>query len=253
MQIDNQARRVALVTGASYGIGAACAVALAADGCDVALADLDTAMLGETAAVVEAAGARAAAFALDVRSQDSVERTFAAVLEAFGKVDVLINNAGTPLMKPAVEISRDDWERVIDVNLAGSFFMSQQMGRHLIGTGRAGCIVSLASTFSFVGIANFAAYGVAKAGVAHMTKMLAIEWAPHRIRVNALAPGSTETPTREVVLNDPAKRDFFIERIPLGRFGRPAEMGAAVRYLASPQADYITGQTLLLDGGLTAY
>jgi NAD(P)-dependent dehydrogenase (short-subunit alcohol dehydrogenase family) len=127
------------------------------------------------------------------------------------------------------------------------------MGRHLIGEGRTGCIVSLASTFSFVGAANFVAYGVAKAGVAHMTKMLAIEWAPHGIRVNAIAPGSTETPTREVVLKDPAKRDFFLDRIPLRRFGRPAEMGAAVRYLASRQASYITGQTLLLDGGLTAY
>jgi len=247
------ARRIALVTGASYGIGAACALALARDNCDVAVADLREDMLAETAAAVEAAGARVLRVALDVTDQGSVEAGFARVVEAFGRVDVLVNNAGVPLSKSALETSREEWERVLAVNLTGAFFVCQQMGRHLVATKRPGCIVNLASTFSFIATPSFAAYSVAKAGVAHMTKMLAIEWAEHNIRVNAIAPGSTETPTRVPVLGDPARRDFFINRIPLRRFGRPDEMAAAVRYLASEEASYITGQTLLLDGGLTSY
>lgn len=250
---ESRARRVALVTGASYGIGAASALALAKDGCDVAIADLGTGTLKDTGAAIEAAGARALPVVLDVTSQDSVERAFARVVSEFGRVDVLVNNAGIPLNKPALDITREEWGRVIDVNLNGAFFVSQQLGRHLIAAKRAGCIVNLASTFSFIAVPGFAAYAVAKAGVAHLTKMLAIEWAEHRIRVNAIAPGSTETATRAPILGDPARRDFFLNRIPLRRFGNADEMGAAVRYLASQEASYITGQTLLLDGGLTSY
>jgi NAD(P)-dependent dehydrogenase (short-subunit alcohol dehydrogenase family) len=250
---NTAARRVALVTGASYGIGAACSEALARDNCDVAIADLREDMLAETAAAVEAAGARALRVVLDVTDQSSVEASFRRVVEAFGRVDVLVNNAGVPLSKSALETTREEWERVLAVNLTGAFFMCQQMGRHLVETKGPGCIVNLASTFSFIATPNFAAYSVAKAGVAHLTKMLAIEWAEHNIRVNAIAPGSTETPTRVPVLGDPARRDFFLNRIPLRRFGRPEEMAAAVRYLASEEASYITGQTLLLDGGLTSY
>ncbi len=247
------ARRVALVTGASYGIGAACALALARDACDVAVADLREDMLAETVAATEAEGARALAVALDVTSQASVEAAFARAAGEFGRVDVLVNNAGVPLSKSALETTREEWERVLAVNLTGAFFMCQQMGRHLVEAKRPGCIVNLASTFSFIATPNFTAYSVAKAGVAHLTKMLAIEWAGHNIRVNAIAPGSTETPTRVPVLGDPARREFFLNRIPLRRFGRPDEMAAAVRYLASEEASYITGQTLLLDGGLTSY
>ncbi|MCC7346463.1 MAG: glucose 1-dehydrogenase [Variibacter sp.] len=246
-------RRIALVTGASYGIGAASAVALARDGCDVAVADLDAKMLADTVAAVESAGVRALAVTLDVTVQSSVDAAFQRMANALGEVDVLVNNAGVPLSKPALETTREEWERVLSVNLTGAFFVSQRMAQRLIAMKRPGCIVNLASTFSFIATPSFAAYSVAKAGVAHMTKMLAIEWAQHGIRVNAIAPGSTETRTRMPVLNDPARRDFFINRIPLRRFGRPDEMGAAVRYLASADASYITGQTLLLDGGLTSY
>jgi NAD(P)-dependent dehydrogenase (short-subunit alcohol dehydrogenase family) len=131
--------------------------------------------------------------------------------------------------------------------------MSQQLGRHLIATGRPGLIVSLASTHGTVGFPNVVGYGVAKAGVSHMTRVLAIEWAPHGIRVNAVAPGTTETESRAPMLADPARRETMLNRIPLRRFGAAAEMAGAVRYLASPDAGYITGQVLLIDGGLTAY
>ena len=254
MQVQGfERRRAALVTGASYGIGAAIALGLARDGFDVALADLRTADLATTAAGIEAVGARAAPVALDVRSQDSVEAAFVAAIAAFGGLDLLVNNAGVPMTRPAVEVTRDEWETALGINLTGAFFMSQQMGRHLIGEGRPGSIVSLASTHGTVGFPNVVAYGVAKAGISHMTRILAIEWAGHGIRVNAIAPGTTETESRAPMLADPDRRETMLNRIPLKRFGTPEEMAGAVRYLASPAASYITGQVLLLDGGLTAY
>src|SRR5579863_8865305 len=249
----NSRRRAALVTGASYGIGAAIAIALARDGCDVAVTDLRTEDLAATARAVAAAGGRALPIALDLRSQPQVERAMAEAVAALGPLDLLVNNAGVPLSRPAVEVTRAEWEEVLAVNLTGAFFISQQMGRHLIAQGRPGAIVSIASTHGTVGFPGAAAYGIAKAGISHMTRVLAIEWAPHKIRVNAIAPGTTETPSRAPILADPQRRAVMLERIPLKRFGRPEEMAAAVRYLASPQASYVTGQILLLDGGLTAY
>jgi NAD(P)-dependent dehydrogenase (short-subunit alcohol dehydrogenase family) len=253
MAKESADRRVALVTGASYGIGAAAAVALARDGCDVAVADLRDDDLRETVAAVEAEGRRAIAIALDVRSQASIEAAFAAALKAFGRVDVLVNNAGVPsLNKDATEITREEWESIQSVNLTGVFFMSQQIGRHLIAAKRPGCVVSLASTHGLVGFAGASAYGIAKAAVGHMTKMLAIEWAPHGIRVNAIAPGTTETKSRAPRLAIAEVREQMLTRIPLGRFGTAEEMGAAIAYLASANASYISGHTLVLDGGLTA-
>jgi NAD(P)-dependent dehydrogenase (short-subunit alcohol dehydrogenase family) len=246
-------RRAALVTGASYGIGAATAIGLAEDGFDVAVSDLRRDDLAATVAAVEKAGARALPLALDLRDQASVEAAFAEAAAVFGGLDLLVNNAGVPLAKPATEITRAEWDEVIAVNLTGAFFMAQQMGRHLIAAGRPGLIVSLASTHGTVGFPGAAAYGVAKAGISHMTRVLAIEWAPHGIRVNAIAPGTTETPSRAPMLADPERRALMLNRIPLKRFGTAAEMAGAIRYLASPQASYITGQILLLDGGLTAY
>jgi len=246
-------KRRALVTGASYGIGAAVALGLARDGFDVAVTDLDANALANTVAGIEAIGGRAAAVALDLRSQDSVEAGFAAAAAALGPLDLLVNNAGVPMTRPAVEITRAEWDLALAVNLSGAFFMCQQMGRHLIAERRPGLIVSLASTHGTVGFPNVVGYGVAKAGISHMTRILAIEWAPHGIRVNAIAPGTTETESRAPMLADPARRETMLGRIPLRRFGTAEEMAGAVRYLASPIAGYITGQVLLLDGGLTAY
>ena len=247
-------RRTAFVTGASYGIGEAIANALARDGFDVAVADLTTETLDRTLAGVRSHGVRAAAFALDLRAQSSIEQAMRDVISAFGQLDLLVNNAGATVRGPVVEMTREQWASVMDVNLTGTYFMSQAMGKYLLANGRKGGIISIASTHGAVGIANFSVYGISKAGVAHMTRMLAIEWAKNGIRVNAIAPGSTMTPTRAAGLRaDPARRQGLIDRIPVGRFCTEEEIAGLASYLASPQAEYITGQTLLIDGGLTAY
>jgi NAD(P)-dependent dehydrogenase (short-subunit alcohol dehydrogenase family) len=244
----------AFVSGASYGIGAATAVALARDGFDVAVSELRPDDLTVTVKAITEAGGRAVPVALDLRSLSSIQHAMGEVLAAFGGLDVLVNNAGVPLTRSAVEVSESEWDDVLGVNLRGTFFLSQQMGRHLIGSGRPGSITSIASTHGVVGIADRSTYGIAKAGIIQMTRMLAIEWARHGIRVNAVAPGTVETPSRAAVYAaDPQRRELMINRVPLRRFGTADEMAAAVCYLASPRAAYITGQTLLVDGGLTAY
>ncbi len=251
---DNKQRRTALVTGASYGIGAAIAEVLARDGYDVAVTELKTDALTETLGKITTHGARGHAVALDTRSQDSVEACMHEVIKTFVQVDLLVNNAGVLSRKAVVDITRAEWQAVMDVNLTGTFFMSQQMGRHLIATKRKGGIISIASTHGVVGIANTSAYGISKAGISHMTRMLAIEWAEHGIRVHAIAPGTTETPSRKASFDaDPKRRQTLIERIPFKRFCTEADVASAASYLASLAADYVTGQTLLVDGGLTSY
>ena len=246
-------RQAAFVTGASQGIGAAVALALARDGFDVAVSSTRPDKLAEVLSKIEAAGARAVPVALDVREPEGIERAMAEVIGTCGRLDVLVNNAGVPLTKPALDVTAAEWASVLDVNLKGAFFMSQQMGRYLVKSGRPGCVVSIASTHGLVALAQRSAYGIAKAAVIHMTRMLAIEWAEHGIRVNAVAPGRVDTPSRAGSLARPGYREAALGRIPLRRFGTAEEVAAAVSYLVSPAAAYVTGQTLVLDGGLTAY
>ena len=241
------------MTGASQGIGAAVALALARDGFDVAISSTRPAKLAEVVSEIEAAGVRAVQVALDVRSPESMDEAMTRVVSACGHLDVLVNNAGIPLKKPALDVTPADWQEVIDVNLKGTFFMSQRMGRHLVKYGKPGCIVSIASTHGLVALAQRSAYGIAKAAVMQMTRMLAIEWAEHGIRVNAVAPGAVDTPTRAWALGEPGYRESALARIPLRRFATVDEVAAAVSYLVSPAAEYITGQTLVLDGGLTSW
>jgi NAD(P)-dependent dehydrogenase (short-subunit alcohol dehydrogenase family) len=242
--------KVALVTGASYGIGAAAAMALAQDGYDLVIADLKLDMLAQTEADLHALGRKVLKVALDVNRQDMIDAALAQTLEHFGRIDVLVNNAAVPQRKSATEVTREDWHKVMDVNLAGSFFTAQAVARHWIETKQPGTIVSVASTHGLVGLALSSVYGISKAGIIHMTRMLAIEWAEHGIRVNAIAPASTVTPTR-AGLNDPEKRDLFLSRIPLARLGQPADMAQAIAYLAGDKASFITGHTLVVDGGVT--
>ena len=248
------ARRAALVTGAAQGLGAAIALRLARDGYDVAVTELTRSPLADVVAKIEAAGARAVAVELDVRSQESVERAIAHAADAFGTLDVLVNNAGVTQRRAAIDVTRDEWQGVVDVNLTGTFFMSQQFARHLVAKKREGCIVSLASTHGVVALAERATYGITKGAIIHMTRMLAYEWAAHGIRVNAIAPGTIETPSRAAYFDaNPGTREAMLKRVPAGKFGTEADVAGAVAYLAGADSSFVTGQTLLIDGGLTTY
>jgi NAD(P)-dependent dehydrogenase (short-subunit alcohol dehydrogenase family) len=245
-------RPVALVTGASYGIGGASAAALAHSGYDVGVTDLDTASTSATLSRVEEAGGKSFAFTLDVCNQASIETCLDKAYQAFGQVDLLVNNAGKPSPRaPIVDITRDVWDGIIAVNMTGAFFMSQQYAKRQMALGRPGLIISLASTFGIIGLSGASVYGISKAAVSHMTKMMAIEWASEGIRANAVAPGSTATETRIKNQQDPKTGPAMRARVPLNRFAEPDEIAAAISYLASPAASYITGHTLVLDGGLT--
>jgi NAD(P)-dependent dehydrogenase (short-subunit alcohol dehydrogenase family) len=248
------ARRTALVTGASYGVGAATALALARAGYDVAISATRSENLRATAATLAATEARTVALALDLRSPESIERAFAQVLAAFGSLDVLLNNAGVNLRRRAADVTPSEWDAVIDTNVTGTFFLTQQAGRHWIAGGLPGCVVNMASTHGLVGAAERSTYGISKAAIIHMTKMLAIEWAAHAIRVNAIAPGrmQTDSPSRAERAADPAYMAAMLARIPLRRLATAEEVAAAVCWLASPAAASVTGHTLMMDGGLTA-
>jgi NAD(P)-dependent dehydrogenase (short-subunit alcohol dehydrogenase family) len=247
-------RRTAFITGASYGVGAAAALALARDGFDVAVSATSAENLDGTLAKLEALGARALPLVLDLRAQASIERAMAEVLAAFGHLDLLVNNAGANLRKLAIDVTWAEWDAVIATNLRGAFFLTQQVGRHLIAGKRPGAIVNIASTHGVVGAAERSVYGISKGALIQMTRMLAVEWAEHGIRVNAIAPGRLDTPSasRAARTTDPKYMEAMLTRIPLKRLATAEEAAAAVCYLASPQAVSITGQTLILDGGLTA-
>ena len=249
-----QRRRTALVTGASQGLGAAIALRLAREGYDVAVTELTKAPLDDIVSKIKGAGARAEAIVLDVRAQASVESAIAHAVRAFGELDVLVNNAGVTLRRDAIDVTRDEWHELMEVNLTGTFFMCQQMAKHLVATKRSGCIVNLASTHGVVALAQRSTYGIAKGGIVHMTRMLAYEWAQQKIRVNAIAPGTIETPSRAAYFaENPQAREAMLARVPAGHFGTPEDVAGAVAYLAGPDGGFVTGQTLLLDGGLTTY
>ncbi len=246
-------KRAALVTGASYGVGAATALALARDGFEVAITATKLDNLTATLKQLEGIGARVVPVALDLRDDAGIVRTTAEIVAACGRLDLLVNNAGANVRKLAAEVTAEEWDAVMDVNVRGTFFLTQQVGRHFIAAGRGGCIVNLASTHGLVGTAERSTYGISKGALIAMTRMLAVEWAQHGIRVNAIAPGRLDTPSpsRAEKGASPAYMEAVLKRIPLRRQASVEEVAAAVTYLASPAAASITGQVLVLDGGLT--
>ncbi|KPK18774.1 MAG: glucose 1-dehydrogenase [Betaproteobacteria bacterium] len=247
------ATKRALVTGAARGLGPAIALGLARDGFDIAVTATNADRLADTLAAVAPTGCRVIPLALDVRSVTSVEQAVAKAVESLGGLDVLVNNAGITARTPALEVTLEEWNEIFRVNVTGALLMSQQVARHLVSAKRGGCIINIASTHGLIGFPQRLSYGTSKGALIQMTRMLAIEWAPHDIRVNAIAPGTVETTSRnEFFAANPATHQAMLRRVPVGRFATPDEVAGMVSYLASPAAAYVTGQTLILDGGLTA-
>ena len=241
-RLDN---KVALITGAASGLGAAIATALAQAGAQVAVHGNRRAA-EETA---EAIGEKAAAFQADLSHTASPESLFGRVIERFGRVDILINNAGTIHRDAAVDTSLDSWQQVLQVNLTSVFQLSQLAARDMIGRESGGKIVNIASLLSFQGGIRVPAYAASKGGVAQLTKALANEWAPKNIQVNAIAPGYFATTNTEALQADETRNRQILERIPAGRWGQPEDLTGAALFLSSAASDYVTGTVLTVDGG----
>lgn len=239
--------RIALVTGASQGIGRTCALELARAGATVALAARNEAKLAEVAAEIAAAGGQAAAFALDVASEESIKAGAKAVLERFGKVEVLVNNAGITRDGLMMAMKRADWDDVLATNLTGAFLLTQALLRPMLKN-RWGRIINITSVVGRTGQAGQVNYASSKAGLIGLTRSLAREVASRGITVNAVAPGYIETPMTAVL--DEKQREAMMAQIPLGRPGTDTEIGQSVAFLASDAAAYITGHVLDVNGGM---
>ena len=243
---------VALVTGAARGLGRAISLALAHAGADIALGLRDVNTGCELAQEIEAIGRRVLPLQMDMTQLGQISRAVNDAAAHFGRLDILVNNAGLSPENLAENVYEEDFDLTLQVNLKGTFFASQAAGRVMIRQKR-GCIINMSSQAGFVALPTESVYCMTKAGIAHLTKCLAVEWGKYNIRVNAVAPTFIRTPGTEPALSDPAFRSNTIERIAaLHRIGEPMEVAGAVVFLASPAASLITGQTLLIDGGWTA-
>jgi 2-deoxy-D-gluconate 3-dehydrogenase len=246
--------QVAIVTGAGRGMGRTFSTALAYAGADVVVTELPGRERDaeETAVEVRAAGRRALVVPLDVVQIPSIKAMVEQVVDEWGYIDILVNNAGINIRQFAVDVTEDAWDRIVSVNQKGVFFCSQIVGRHMIERGQGGKIVNVASQMGLVGDQERAVYCATKAAVVNLTRVLALEWAPYSVNVNAVAPTYVRTPLVEALLQDKDVHEDIVRRIPLGRVAEPEEVAGAVVFLASPASDFVTGHTLVVDGGWTA-
>ncbi len=244
--------KVALVTGANGGIGQAIATRFAAEGAHVAVNYVPGGHRGEDAArEVAAFGPAGLAVAGDVSRREDVERMVAQTVERFGRLDIAVNNAGIEIKKPFLEVTDEEWNRVIAVDLFGVFLVSQAAARQMVKQGQGGKLVNVSSVHEDIPFPQYAAYCAAKGGVRMLMRDLAIELAPYKININNIAPGAIATPINQAVLEDPTALKNAVSEIPWGRFGKPEEVAAVAVFLASDEAEYVTGSTYYVDGGLT--
>jgi len=244
-KLDN---RIALVTGAATGLGAAIAIALAEAGADVACHG-NTRSPEATCKSITDIGRAAFAVTGDLSQPQTANELFKKTVARFGRIDILINNAGTIRRSPAVDYSDDDWATVIEVNLSSVFRLSRLAGKQMIENERGGKIVNIASLLSFQGGITVPAYAASKGGVAQLTKALANEWAKHKVNVNAIAPGYMRTTNTAALQADETRNRQILERIPAGRWGEPEDVAGAAVFLSSSASDYIHGHILTVDGG----
>lgn len=242
--------KVAMVTGTSRGLGQYMARALASAGADIAMTSRDKSTLGTFEEEVQRLGRHTFAVDLDVKDHASIQAAVAAVERHFGRIDILVNNAGCNIRKPALDVTWEDWNTILDTNLRGSFFVAQNVARNMITRGY-GRIINIGSVTSVAGYAGLAPYGASRGGVRQLTMSLADDWGRYGVTVNCLAPGWFRTQQNEILYQNKEWFAYLTDRIPVKRPGRPDDLDGAVVFLASESSRYITGQTLLVDGGIS--
>jgi len=242
--------RVALVTGTSRGLGQYMARALAKAGADLVLTSRDIGRLAPFEAEIKALGRRTFSAELDVRSHESIAKAVAAGENAFGKLDILVNNAGCNVRKPALDVTWEDWNLILETNLRGSFFVAQAVARGMIAQ-KYGRIINIGSVTTVAGYAGLGPYGASRGGIKQLTMSLADDWGKYGITVNCLAPGWFRTEQNKVLYENKEWVEYLCDRIPVKRPGQPQDLDAAVVFLAAESSRYVTGQTLLVDGGIS--